>query len=34
MRIACGCGEPEANHGDPRRITLTQFRQAAEIDTD
>ncbi len=30
MGITCGCGAPEANHGNPRHITLSQFRQAAE----
>ncbi|GBD14010.1 MAG: hypothetical protein NZ695_01720 [Dehalococcoidia bacterium] len=30
MCITCGCDEPEDNHGDPRHITLSQFRQAAE----
>lgn len=30
MCITCGCGEPEANHGNPKNITLRQFREAAE----
>ncbi len=30
MCITCGCDEPEDNHGDPRHITLSQLRQAAE----
>lgn len=32
MCITCGCDQPEENHGDPRNITLSQFRQAAEVD--
>jgi hypothetical protein len=30
MCLTCGCGEPEADHGDPRHITYTQLKQAAE----
>ena len=30
MCITCGCGEPEANYGNPKHITLRQFREAAE----
>jgi len=35
MCISCGCDEPEADHGNPKNITLKQFRdaaQAAEVD--
>jgi hypothetical protein len=30
MCISCGCDEPEDNHGNPKHITLKQFREAAE----
>jgi hypothetical protein len=30
MCMTCGCGEPEADHGDPRHITYSQLKQAAE----
>ena len=30
MCLSCGCGEPEADHGDSRHITLEDLRQAAE----
>jgi hypothetical protein len=30
MCITCGCDEPEANHGNPKHITLQQFKEAAE----
>lgn len=30
MCISCGCDEPEANHGNPKHITLKQFKDAAE----
>lgn len=29
MCISCGCDEPEANHGNPKHITLTQLKDAA-----
>ena len=29
MCISSGCYEPEANHGNPKHMTLTQFRDAA-----
>src|SRR5438874_3020638 len=35
MCITCGCDEPEANHGNPKHITLQQLKdaaQAAEVD--
>ena len=35
MCLSCGCGEPEADHGDSRHITMSQLKaaaQAAEID--
>jgi hypothetical protein len=30
MCISCGCDEPEANHGNPKHMTLKQFKDAAE----
>ena len=30
MCISCGCDEPDANHGNPKHMTLTQFKDAAE----
>ncbi len=30
MCITCGCDEPEANHGNPKHITLQQLKDAAE----
>jgi len=30
MCISCGCDEPDANHGNPKHITLKQFKDAAE----
>ena len=30
MCISCGCDEPEANHGNPKHITLKQLQDAAE----
>ncbi len=30
MCLSCGCGEPEADHGDSRHITLADLRAAAE----
>ena len=30
MCITCGCDEPEANHGNPKHITLQQLEDAAE----
>lgn len=30
MCLSCGCGEPDADHGDGRHITLQDLRQAAE----
>ncbi len=35
MCMTCGCGEPDADHGDPRHITMAQLTAAAaaaEID--
>jgi len=37
MCISCGCDEPDANHGNPKHMTLKQFKeaaQAAEVDMD
>ncbi len=37
MCISCGCSEPDANHGNPKHITLTELKeaaQAAEVDID
>ena len=37
MCLTCGCGEPDADHGDPRHITMAQLKnaaEAAEIDVD
>ena len=37
MCLTCGCGEPNADHGDPRHITYDQLKdaaQAAEISVD
>jgi hypothetical protein len=28
--MTCGCGEPNADHGDPRHITYDQLRSAAD----
>jgi hypothetical protein len=30
MCLSCGCGEPDADHGDPRNITAQNLRDAAE----
>lgn len=30
MCLSCGCGEPNADHGDPRHITAQDLRDAAE----
>lgn len=30
MCLSCGCGEPNADHGDSRHITGDQLRQAAQ----
>ena len=30
MCLSCGCGEPDADHGDPRHITAQTLRDAAE----
>jgi len=30
MCLSCGCGEPNADHGDPRHITLDALTKAAE----
>jgi hypothetical protein len=30
MCMTCGCGEPEADHGEPRHITYAQLKDAAE----
>jgi hypothetical protein len=30
MCLSCGCGEPNADHGDPRHITMEALRKAAE----
>jgi len=30
MCLSCGCGEPDADHGDPRHITMAMLRAAAE----
>jgi hypothetical protein len=29
MCLSCGCGEPDADHGDPRHITMAKLREAA-----
>ena len=37
MCISCGCDEPDTNHGNPKHITLKQFKdaaEAAEVDMD
>lgn len=37
MCLTCGCGEPDADHGDPRHITMQELKDAAaaaEIDVD
>ena len=37
MCLTCGCGEPDADHGDPRHITMQALKDAAdaaEIDVD
>lgn len=31
MCLTCGCGEPEADHGDSRHITIGKLREAAEV---
>lgn len=33
MCLSCGCGEPEANHGDPRNITTKVLNEAGGIDS-
>jgi hypothetical protein len=30
MCLSCGCGEPDADHGDPRHITMAMLKEAAE----
>lgn len=30
MCLTCGCGEPNADHGDDRHITLDDLRAAAD----
>lgn len=30
MCLSCGCGEPNARHGDERHITLEDLEAAAE----
>ncbi len=30
MCLSCGCGEPDADHGDSRHITMAALRAAAE----
>ena len=30
MCLSCGCGEPSADHGDPRHITMEVLQNAAE----
>ena len=30
MCLSCGCGEPDADHGDPRHITMAMLKAAAE----
>jgi len=30
MCLSCGCGEPDADHDDPRHITMEDLRKAAE----
>lgn len=30
MCLTCGCGEPNADHGDSRHITLNDLQAAAE----
>jgi len=29
MCLSCGCGEPNATHGDDRHITMSQLEEAA-----
>jgi hypothetical protein len=30
MCLSCGCGEPSADHDDPRHITMEVLQNAAE----
>ncbi len=30
MCLSCGCGEPDADHGDPRHITMAKLKEAAD----
>jgi hypothetical protein len=30
MCLSCGCGEPNADHGETRHITMEALRKAAE----
>jgi hypothetical protein len=30
MCLTCGCGEPNADHGDPAHITYDDLKRAAE----
>jgi hypothetical protein len=30
MCMTCGCGEPNADHGNPDHITLERLKQAAD----
>jgi len=30
MCLSCGCGEPDADHGDNRHITMAMLKAAAD----
>jgi hypothetical protein len=30
MCLSCGCGEPNADHGDPSHITMDDLKKAAD----
>lgn len=30
MCLSCGCGEPDADHGDSRHVTMDVLRKAAQ----
>jgi hypothetical protein len=32
MCLSCGCGEADANHGDPRNITTKSMQEAGGIE--
>jgi hypothetical protein len=33
MCLSCGCGEADADHGDPRNITTARLNEAGGVDS-